>query len=75
MEQIVVYASTTTIPWSVVLYYIIAYFQEQQPDPPATWYRLDTELVLTCLSLKLAHTQIVNTSSLPYIRKTNPFSM
>jgi hypothetical protein len=42
-------------------YYIIAYFQEQQPDPPGAWYRSDTELILTCLSL--AHTQIVNMSN------------
>jgi hypothetical protein len=60
-ERIVVYASTTTLPWSAVLDYIIAYFQEHQPDPPAYWYRSDTELV--SLYLSLAHAQIVNTSN------------
>jgi hypothetical protein len=58
-EWIIVYASITTLPWSAVLDYIIAYFQEHQSDPPAYWYRSDTELIL--LYLSLAHAQIVNT--------------
>jgi hypothetical protein len=45
------YASTTNIPWSAVLDYIITYFQEHQPDPEAIRYRLDTELVSTYLPL------------------------
>ena len=53
-ERIVGYASST-VPWSAVLNYAIAYFRAHQNAPTATWHLSDSELVSDYLAL--AHTQ------------------
>lgn len=55
-ERIVGYASST-VPWSAVLNYAIAYFRAHQNAPTATWHLSDSELVSDHLAL--AHVQSV----------------
>src|SRR5208282_1868508 len=60
-------------PWNAVLNYAIAYFQAHQRDPPAYWFRPDSDLIAdTIVSTPSRPTIIPNTTPRPIVSPSKP---